>query len=268
MNKRLEILLLVIFIVIIPSSIYFIFFNQRVNFVCAHTFSDDSTATLLSIIEEYKQKLNLVNHDLNSKNLTMANLNLKDIYDQAYIQRIANYFYPNEAKSNGDLTKSYNEMVTMLSNKSLTNNEIIQAKSRANSSMNLLDECKKYFIDRDLTKNNTITSLTVNNILDSSFRYYDLATSKDSNGNVLSIKNPVDYQNSIALGNLSKKIMDQDIDKAKFSGNSNQMSLYNNLLKYLDTYVSFVKNKENYNKVMIVLHIDIKATMQKLFNLK
>lgn len=268
MNKRLEILLLGIFIVVIPSSIYFTFFNQRNNFVCAHTFSDDSTASLLSIIEEYKEKLNLVNYDLNSKNLTLANMNLKDMYEQAYIQRIANYFYPNEIKNNGDLSNLYNKLVMLLSNTSLTNDVVNEAKSQASNSINLLDECKKFFIDRDLTKNNTITALTVNNILDSSFRYYDSAMLWDSNRNILSIKKPIDFQNSIALGNLSKTIITQDIDKTQFSNNPDKLSLYNNLIKYLDTYVSFIKNKENYNKVMIVLHIDIKATMQKLFNLK
>lgn len=267
-KKKNESIILLIVVVIIPSLIYFVFFSQRNNIVCAHTFTDDATSTLLGTMEEYKQELNSINKNIDS-NITLSHLYLKDISDQAYITRIANYFYPNESKSNGgDLTNSFNRLNSLFSLNMMNKSIIKDVKDETSKSALLLDECKQYFFDKDLTKNNTISALTINNLVDSVLRSYELGTIKDANQNVLSIKDKVDYQNAIDLTNKSKYLLINGVDKSQFSNDPTKMDLFKNLKDNFDTLESYIKNNENYNKVMILVHMDIKSNLQKLFNLK
>ena len=54
----------------------------------------------------------------------------------------------------------------------------------------------------------------------------------------------------------------------QFEKNKTDLTIYKNLQNDLKAYTFKIKNKENYNNVMILLHIGIKANLQKLFNLK
>ena len=46
------------------------------------------------------------------------------------------------------------------------------------------------------------------------------------------------------------------------------VSLFKNLQNNFVIFENYIDNTENYNKIMVLLHIQIKANLQKLFNLK
>ncbi len=265
-KKRKEIIVLFFIIVVIPAVIYF---TSPINkIVCAHTFSNDDTASLLGIMEEYKEELNLIKNNLDS-NFILSQLHANNVIDQGYIPRIANQIYSTESRKGGDLTNSFNNLEGDLSsmhtnNNSLTINSIRTQTGAINS---ILDNCKKLFVDSHVNDNNTISALTINNLLDSSLRYYESGTNRDSNGNVISIKNPVYYQNAVGFANRSIQLLNQT-DTSQFQHNGANVSLFKNLQNYFVIFENYIDNTENYNKIMVLLHIKIKANLQKLFNLK
>jgi hypothetical protein len=267
-EKRKEIIVLVCIIVVIPAVIYF---TSPINkIVCAHTFSNDNAASSLGIMEEYKGELNLIRNNLDS-NFTLSHLHANNVIDQGYISRIANQIYSTESHKGGELTNSFNnlegEISTMYThNNSLTINAIRTQTGAINS---MLDNCKKLFVDSHVNDNSTINALTINNLLDSSLRYYDSGTSRDSNGNVISIKNPVYYQNAVGFANRSIQLLNQ-IDTSQFQQNAAaaKVSLFKNLQNNFVIFKNYIDHTENYNKIMVLLHIQIKANLQKLFNLK
>ena len=87
MTKKKEIIVLFFIIVFIPTVVYIT--SQLNNIVCAHTFSDDGTASLLGTMEEYKAELNLIKSNVDS-NFTLSKLHVDNVINQGYISRIAN----------------------------------------------------------------------------------------------------------------------------------------------------------------------------------
>jgi len=94
-----------------------------------------------------------------------------------------------------------------------------------------------------------------------------LGINSDSSGNVISIKNNVYYQNALGLANRSDQLLHQ-MDESQFQNNATKMNLFKELQKDLDTFNNFIKNTENYNKIMVLIHMNIHPDLQKLFNLK
>jgi hypothetical protein len=267
--KKKENMVFLFILVIIPLIVYFTSPANRM--VCAHTFSDDDTALLLGVMEEYKEEIHLIKNNINS-NLTLSKLHADNIVDQAYITRMANLFYPEEYHATGALTKSFTKMNGLLnsSNDGARLNSTMFAKAVGNEISNmdsLLDDCKNLFLADHLVRNNTIIALTINHLLDSSLRYYETGLKMDTNGNVLSIKNIVDYQNSQGLANSSNGLLNQ-IDMSQFQNNQSKSLSFMVLKDNLANYGKLIDNKENYNKIMVLLHVDIKSNLQKLFNLK
>jgi hypothetical protein len=266
-EKRKEIMVLICIIVVIPAVIYF---TSPINkIVCAHTFSNDNDASLLSIMEEYKEELNLIRNNLDS-NFTLSHLHANNVIDQGCIPRIANQIYSTESPKGGDLTNSFNNLEGELSNMYTNNNSLtINAIRTQTGAINsILDNCKKLFVDSHVNDNSTINALTINNLLDSSLRYYESGTNRDSNGNVISIKNPVYYQNAVGFANRSIQLLNQ-IDTSQFQQNgAANVSLFKNLQNNFVIFENYIDHTENFNKIMVLLHIQIKANLQKLFNLK
>ena len=267
-NKRKEIIVLICIVVVIPTVIYF---TSPINkIVCAHTFSNDNAASLLSIMEEYKEELNLIRNNLDS-NFTLSHLHANNVIDQGYIPRIANQIYSTESPKGGDLTNSFNNLEGDLSNMYTNNNSLaINAIRTQTGAINsIVDNCKKLFVDSHVNDNNTINALTINNLLDSSLRYYESGTNRDSNGNVISIKNPIYYQNAVGFANRSVQLLNQmDTNQFQQNGAAADMSLFKNLQNYFVIFENYIDHTQNYNKIMVLLHIQIKANLQKLFNLK
>jgi hypothetical protein len=268
-KKRKETIILFIIIVLIPSIIYFT--SQLNTIVCAHTFSDDNVASLLGIIEEYKQELDFIKNNIDS-NFTSSKLHVSNVLDQSYVSRIANQFYPTESRTNGVLTKSLNNLNGLFSGNTERDNNSISStdaiKTETNNINSLLDNCKKIFVVDQLTNNNnTINALIIKNLLDSSLKFYGLGINTDTSGNVVSIKNNVYYQNALGLANRSDQLLNQ-IDKNQFQNNVTKMNLFNGLQKDLIAFDNFINKTENYNKIMILTHVNIHPNLQKLFNLK
>jgi hypothetical protein len=267
-KKRKEIIVLFCIVVVIPAVIYF---TSPINkIVCAHTFSNNNAASLLSFMEEYKEELNLIKNNLDS-NFTLSQLHANNVIDQGYISRIANQIYSTESPKGGALTNSFNNLERDLSNMHTNNNSLtINAVRTQTGTINsILDNCKKLFVDSLVNDNNTINALTINNLLDSSLRYYESGTNRDSNGNVISIKNPVYYQNAVGFANRSIQLLNQmDTNQFQQNGAAANVSLFKNLQNYFVIFENYIDHTENYNKIMVLLHIQIKANLQKLFNLK
>ena len=267
MTKKKEIIVLFFIIVFIPTVVYIT--SQLNNIVCAHTFSDDGTASLLGTMEEYKAELNLIKSNADS-NFTLSKLHVDNVLNQGYISRIANQLYPEESRDNGDLTKSFNSLNKLVSgsnDKSKDSVSVDEIKAETDNIDSLLDNCKKLFIDNQIDNNNTVDALTIKNLLDSSLRFYELGINKDSNGNVVSVKNYVYYQNAIGVANKSNQLWNQ-MDVNQFQNDATKVNLFRELQKSLDIYENYIKNTENYNKIMVLLHMNIHPSLIKLFNLK
>ncbi|MBA3749815.1 MAG: hypothetical protein H0X03_02780 [Nitrosopumilus sp.] len=264
-KKRKETIILFIIIVIIPAVIYFT--AQINNIVCAHTFSDDNSALLLGIIEEYKQELSLIKNNVDS-NFTLSKLHVYNILDQSYVSRIANQFYPTESRTNGVLTKSFNNLNELfLSNTETGNNSKSSTdaiKTETNNINPLLDKCKKIFLVDQLTNNNsTFNALIIKSLLDSSLKFYESGINSDSSGNVISIGNNVYYQNALGLANRSDQLLHQ-MDESQFQNNATKMNLFKELQMNLDTFNNFIKNTENYNKIIVLIHMNIHPDLSKI----
>jgi hypothetical protein len=268
-KKNKEIVVLLFIIVFIPAVVYFT--SQLNKIVCAHTFSDDGTASLLGVMEEYKAELNLIKSNVDS-NLTLSKLHVDNVLDQGYISRIANQLYPEESRDNGDLTKSFNNLNKLVSgsiDKSRNNSAsaVNEIKAETDNIDDLLDKCKTLFIDNDINNNDTFKALTISKLLDSSLGFYESGIDKDSSGNVPSVKNHVYYQNALGIANKSNQLLNQ-MDVNQFQNDDAKVNLYRELQKGLNTYENYIKNTENYNKIMVLLHMNIHPTLIKLFNLK
>jgi hypothetical protein len=268
-KKNKEIVVLFFIIVFIPAVVYFTSSLNKI--VCAHTFSDDGTASLLGVMEEYKAELNLIKSNAVS-NFTLSKLHVDNILDQGYISRIANQLYPEESRDNGDLTKSFNTLNKLVSgstdrsknNSASASNEI---KAETDNIDSLLDNCKKLFIDNQIDNNNTVDALTIKSLLDSSLRFYESGMNIDSSGNAESVKNYVYYQNALGIANKSNQLLNQ-MDVNQFQNDATKANLFRDLQKSLNSYENYIKNTENYNKIMVLLHMNIHPNLIKLFNLK
>jgi hypothetical protein len=273
-KRNKENIILFLLIVFIPAVVYFSFFNQTNNIVCAHTFSDDNTASVLAIIEEYKQELYSIKNDVGS-NMALARLHMSNILDQSYVSRIANQIYPTASLDNGDLTKSLNQLNELFfgnaakgensSNARINDGDSI--KTEANKIDSLLDECKNIFLADRLTKNNTVDALVIKNLLDSSLRFYEAGVNTDSKGDVVSIKNGVYYQNALVLANRSNQILNQ-MDLSQFQNNATKANLFKDVHKDSFSFENLIKNKENPNAIVVLLHMNIHPNLMKLFTLK
>jgi hypothetical protein len=268
MAKKKEIIVLFFIIVFIPTIVYIT--SQINNLVCAHTFSDDGTASLLAVMEEYKAELNLIKSNVDS-NSTLARLHVDNVLDQGYISRIANQLYPEESRDNGDLTKSFNNLNKLVSgsiDKSRNNPAYVdEIKAETDNIDSLLDKCKTLFIDNDINNNDTFKALTITNLLDSSLRFYESGVNKDLNGNVPSVKNYVYYQNAVGIANKTNQLLNQ-MDVNQFQNDAAKVNLFREVQKSLSIYENYLKNTENYNKIMVLLHTNIHPSLIKLFNLK
>jgi hypothetical protein len=268
-KKNKEIVVLFFIIVFIPAVVYFTSSFNKI--VCAHTFSDDGTASLLGTMEEYKAELNLIKSNVDS-NFTLSKLHVDNVQDQGYISRIANQLYPEESRNNGDLTKSFNDLNKLVSgstdgSKNNSASAGMEIKAETDNIDSLLDNCKKLFIDNDINNNNTVNALTIKNLIDSSLRFYEGGINKDSNGNVGSVKDYVYYQNALGIANKSNQLLNQ-MDASQFQNDPTKANLFRELQKSLNSYENYIKNTENYNKIMVLLHTDIHPNLIKLFNLK
>ena len=130
-----------------------------------------------------------------------------------------------------------------------------------------MDNCKKLFIDAHLNNNNTFNALTIKNLLDSSLRFYEYGIKKDSNGNVVSVKNYVYYQTALEIANRSSHLLNQ-MDINQFQNDATKANLFKDLQKNVNVFENYIKNTENYNKIMVLLHMNIHPSLIKLFNLK
>ena len=276
MKKRnKETLILFLLVVFIPAVVYFSFFNQTNNIVCAHTFSDDNTASVLAIIEEYKQDLYSIKNTADS-DMALARLHVGNILDQSYVSRIANQIYPTESLDNGDLTKSLSDLNELFSGndaKGENSSNIVNSggndaiKTEANKINSLLDECKNMFLSDRSNKNNTVDALVIKNLLDSSLGFYETGVNTDSKGNVVSIKNSVYYQNALGLANRSNQILNQ-MDSSQFQNNATKANLFKDVHKDFLSFESLIENKENPNAIVVLLHTSIHPNLIKLFTLK
>ena len=268
MNKKSKVIIVLLFIVVfIPGVIYFT--SPLNKIVCAHTFSKDSSASLLGIIEEYRGELNLIKSSVDS-NFTLSKLHVHNVLDQGYISRIANQIYPSESRDNGDLTKSFQDLNVLffgITGADKNSAPVDKIKAEADNIDSILDNCKKLFIEAHLNNNNTFNALTIKNLLDSSLRFYEYGINKDSNGNVGSVKDYVYYQNALGIANKSNQLLNQ-MDASQFQNDPTKVNLFRELQKSLNSYENYIKNTENYNKIMILLHMDIHPNLIKLFNLK
>ena len=247
----------------------FTLLHQLNKIVCAHTFSDDGTASLLGTMEEYKAELNLIKSNADS-NFTLSKLHVDNVLNQGYISRIANQLYPEESRDNGDLTKSFNSLNKLVSgstDKSKDSVPVDEIKAETDNIDSLLDNCKKLFIDNQINNNNTVDALTIKNLLDSSLRFYELGINKDSNGNIVSVKNHVYYQNAFGVANKSNQLWNK-MDVNQFQNDATKVNLFREMQKSLYIYENYIKNTENYNKIMVLLHMNIHPNLMKLFNLK
>jgi hypothetical protein len=255
--------------VFIPSVVYFTSSLNKI--VCAHTFSDDGTASLLGTMEEYKAELNLIKSNAVS-NFTLSKLHVGNVLDQGYISRIANQLYPEESRDNGDLTKSFNTLNKLVSgsndgSKNNSASDVNEIKAETENIDSLLDNCKKLFIDNQMDNNNTVAALTIKNLLDSSLRFYESGINIGSNGNAESFKNYVYYQNALGIANKSNQLLNQ-MDVNQFQNDATKVNLFRDLQKSLASYENYIHNTENYNKIMVLLHMNIHPNLIKLFNLK
>lgn len=255
-------------IVVLPV---FVYFTSPLNkIVCAHTFSPDDTASMVTMMEEYGVELNSIKYNIDT-NFTLSRLQVNNILDQSYVSRIANQIYSKESPDNGDLTKSLNNLnglfsrITVADN--IDTNDIGAIKTETNNINSLLDNCKKLFVDSDLTNNNNFNALIVNNILDSVLRYYESGTNTDSKGNVVYVKNSVYYQNALGFANRSNQLLNQ-MDRNQFQNNVTNMNIFKELQADLSSFENNIKNKDNFNNIMVLLHMNIHPNLIKLFNLK
>ena len=268
MNKKAKVIIVLLFIiVIIPAVIYFT--SPLNKIVCAHTFSNDSSASLLGIIEEYRGELNLIKSNVDS-NFTLSKLHVHNVLDQGYISRIANQIYPSESRDNGDLTKSFQDLNVLffgITGADKNSASVDKIKAETDNIDSILDNCKKLFIDAHLNSNNTFNALTIKNLLDSSLRFYEYGINKDSNGNVVSVNNYVYYQTALEIANRSSHLLNQ-MDINQFQNDGTKANLFKDLQKNVNVFENYIKNTENYNKIMVLLHMNIHPSLIKLFNLK
>ncbi len=224
----------------------------------------------MSLIEEYKQDLYSIKNNVDS-NFTLSLLHVNNALDQSYISRISNQIYPTESYNNGALTKSLNNLNELFSGSTAIGKDskagIDDIKKETNNINSLLDGCKNLFLGSNSNKNNTIDALTIKNLLDSSLRYYESGLNMDSNGNIVSIKNNAYYQNALGLANRSAQLLNQ-MDTSQFQNNATKMNLFKELQKDFITYENYIKDKENHNIIMVLLHVNIHPNLIKLFNLK
>lgn len=267
MNKKAKGIIVLFFIVVFITAV--IYFTSPLNkIVCAHTFSNDSAASLLGIIEEYKGELNLIKSNVDS-NFTLSKLHVYNVLDQGYISRIANQIYPSESRDNGDLTKSFQDLNGLffgITGTDKNSTSVDEIKAETDNIDSLLDNCKRLFIDAHLN-NNTFNALTIKNLLDSSLRFYEYGINKDSNGNVVSVKNYAYYQTALGVANRSNQLLNQ-MDISQFQNDGTKANLFKYLHKNVNVFENHIKNTENYNKIMVLLHMNIHPNLIKLFNLK
>jgi hypothetical protein len=120
----------------------------------------------------------------------------------------------------------------------------------------LLDGCIELFFGSDLNKNNTVDALVIKNLLDSSLRYYETGVNMDSKGNVVFIKNNAYYQNAIGLADRSTRLLSQ-MDMGQFQNNATKANIFKDLQKDFNSYENYIKNKENHNVIVVLLHMNV-----------
>ena len=58
------------------------------------------------------------------------------------------------------------------------------------------------------------------------------------------------------------------MDINQFQNDATKANLFKDLQKNVNVFENYIKNTENYNKIMVLLHMNIHPGLIKLFNLK